>query len=145
MGSLIMLVGLPGSGKSTCAEEMRKRNCIVISTDIIHGLFYSAGVRKSKRKISNFICNTINQSLLRGQDVVFDATNLTVKSRKKILKNINNAESIIAVFKNTSIEICKERNSQRNKIIPEKVIDKMAKKLTPPTLKEGFNYILTLN
>lgn len=142
--TLIVLVGLPGSGKSTYAEELKKRGCMVVSTDAIREqLFGDASIQKDGKKVFQIAYDMINELLVRGHEVVFDATNLTIKDRKQIFKKVC-TDDIIAVFQNTPIEVCKERNRNRSRIVPEEVIDKMAEKLTPPTTKEGFQFVITL-
>ena len=46
-----------------------------------------------------------------------------------------------AVFFDTPIEICMERNAARHRIVPEEAIREMARKLRPPAFDEGFNRI----
>jgi predicted kinase len=43
-----------------------------------------------------------------------------------------------AVFFDVPLAVCRERNARRRRVVPEEALAKMAGKLTPPTVEEGF-------
>jgi predicted kinase len=49
------------------------------------------------------------------------------------------------VFFNVPLEVCRERNAQRNRVVPGDALDKMAAKLVPPALTEGFDRVETVS
>ena len=51
----------------------------------------------------------------------------------------------VAIFVNTPVDVCKERNAKRDRVVPETVIDRMALSLNPPTIAEGFKEIIEIS
>ena len=46
-----------------------------------------------------------------------------------------------AVFFDVPVEVCQERNRQRQRVVPQEAIETMRAKLVAPTVDEGFNRI----
>ena len=46
-----------------------------------------------------------------------------------------------AILFDVPLEVCLERNRQRGRVVPEDAIYKMAAKLQPPSLMEGFTIV----
>jgi len=135
---LYVMVGIPGSGKSTFTKQHPE--CEVICPDTIRKEIYGdESVQENGYKIFKIAYDRTQLALENGKDVIFDATNTTKRSRSNF-KNFN-AERI-AVYMDTDIEICKTRNAQRERKVPEEVIDNMAKKITIPSIEEGFNKVI---
>ena len=140
MNKLYTMVGLPGSGKSTFTKNQTER--VIISRDAIRAeLFGSEECQEQGSPASKIAFKRIREALEQGCDVIFDATNVSRKARKSVFQF--NAEHI-AVFVNTDIEECKRRNAQRERHVPEFVIDKMASRLVDPTVEEGFEKVLVI-
>lgn len=136
---LYTMVGLPGSGKSTFTESHKE--CVIVSTDAIREeLLGSAECQENGRMIFNVAFQRIGKALAEGKDVIFDATNVTRKARKSVFRF--DAEHI-AVYMSTDCEECKRRNAKRDRKVPNEVIDRMASRLTVPTVEEGFKKVLT--
>lgn len=135
---LYTMVGLPASGKSTFANNHKE--CIVVSTDEIRAeLFGSAECQENGSLVFKTAFDRIAKALASGHDVIFDATNVTRKARKAVFQF--DAEHI-AVYMATNAAECKERNSKRERKVPNAVIDRMAARLTVPTVQEGFSKVL---
>ena len=140
MNKLYTMIGLPGSGKSTFTKNHKE--CVIISTDAIRAeLFGSEECQENGSLIFKIAFKRIREALEQGCDIIFDATNVSRKARKCVFQF--NAEHI-AVFVNTDVEECKRRNSQRERKVPEFVIDKMASRLVAPTVEEGFEKVIVL-
>lgn len=140
MNTVYTMVGLPGSGKSTFANQ--NQNCSVVSTDEIRAeLFGSADCQKNGNKVFSLAFRRVQEELDKGHDVIFDATNITRKSRKRILKFKANH---VAVYVSTDKETCKKRQALRDRKVPFEVIEKMANNLTVPTVEEGFQKVIKL-
>ena len=68
-----------------------------------------------------------------------DATNLTPHERQNWIKLAKDfGYEVHAVFFDVPLEVCIERHSRRDRIVPEDVMRKMAAKLKAPTFDEGF-------
>lgn len=76
---------------------------------------------------------------LRCPVTCIDATNLSPKERRAYLAMAQiygcTAE---AVYFDTPPSVCKQRNRDRSRRVPEDVIDAMAARLRAPTREEGF-------
>ena len=137
------MIGMQGSGKSTFASDHPE--CIVVSTDAIRAeLFGDESEQKDGKLVFDVAYARLAKAVEAGQDAIFDATNLRRKYRKKIFQMFPKAYHV-AVFVNTSIEVCKERNAERDRVVPEMVIDRMASNLNAPTIAEGFKKIIEIS
>ena len=88
-GSLLMMVGLPGTGKSSVVESLQKRlSCVVISTDNVRSYMrqhptYTA----AEMALVYQVCYAmIERRLKQGQRVVFDASNYLAARREYVTK-----------------------------------------------------------
>lgn len=144
-GVLTVLVGLPGSGKSTWADE-NAGNAVVISTDEIRGqLNGNPADQRNGDKVWATAYASARHWLHKGLNVIFDATNCGRANRHAVLKELkDHAREVNAIFFNTSKAECKRRNAARERVVPDEVIDRMAERLTVPTKEEGFNRVFIL-
>ena len=148
MASLVLMMGVPGSGKTTYAKKMMKDCDIYVSRDEIRFGFIKEDepyFSKENEVLQTFI-RTIDNALLTAQRyVIADATHLNMGSRAKILKNLHNKPDNIYVA--VSLQTALERNAQREgrALVPESSIKNMYKSITLPRKEEGINMILWLN
>jgi predicted kinase len=117
MSKLYILCGAPGAGKSTYARDLANRlNITIVSRDVVRFSMVSEDEEyfsKEKAVFKEFI-RQINEHLKNNEDVIADATHLNRASRKKLIKNITvKPTDVEAIFVNTPLEICLERNENR--------------------------------
>lgn len=112
-----LMVGLPGSGKSTWIKNSLPANIPVISRDIIrHKLGFTKSVDQkavlSKDKedtVTEYEMGMIHNYLAQGNDVVIDDIN-TGKYRKNMIQFLrDNGAEVIGVRMNTSLDTCIQR------------------------------------
>lgn len=145
MKKLILMCGVPASGKSTVAKKLSicLNNTPIVSMDDIREMLF--GTRKCQQQgdlVYNLAVNRIIR-LFRDTDIViFDATNRTAKARKQVIQDIQDCVdcSVYCVFVNTPLDIALDRNLNRDESIqvPPAVIRRMHETLQPPTNKEYF-------
>jgi predicted kinase len=91
-GSLLIMVGLPGTGKSSVVESLQKSlPCVVISTDGVRGYVRNSPVYTAAEMalVYEACYSLIEKRLKQGQRVVFDASN-SLQSRRDYLTGIAN-------------------------------------------------------
>lgn len=146
---LFMLIGLPGSGKSTFARNRVKfyddcnktRLEIVSSDDIREELYGTRSCQKDPARVFEIAHERIINSLEQGWDVIFDATNITRKNRASLLKKIPAYTEKFAQICWAPISTCIERDLKREFSVKADVIWKMAYKFQMPFYDEGFDHI----
>ena len=141
---LIVMCGLPASGKSTYSEWLAiNANFHRVCPDIIRKDLYGdenvQGDGKKVFSIAHYQMATIGN--LRG-NVVFDATNIDRKTRKDLVKKMRpHFDIIICKWFSTPLLTCKLRNAKRERQVPEEVLDRMYERFRPPMLDEGFDIV----
>lgn len=148
-----ILVGVPGSGKSTFRTLLKRvhghRNWHIVSTD---DYIENAAKRANKTyrdmfedtiKDAEKYCDThLNIALQRHANIIVDRTNLTAKAREKYLKLIPDGyRKIGVVMREVPDEELKERLNRPGKEIPDEVLEGMKKRFEYPKMTEGFDDI----
>lgn len=147
MSKLFIMMGAPGSGKTTWCKNNVPKNAVYISRDEIRfNIIKDEDSYFSKEKIVyDIFTNKINKALESGLDVYADQTSLNAGSRKKLINALNKKpDEIIGIYFTTPLDIVLQRNAQRTgrALVPEDVVVNMFNSLTRPTLDEGFTEIL---
>ena len=158
--TVYMMVGLPGSGKSTAVKEvLEKYNGLgeeytIYSTDAFieseaekWGKTYNEVFDEYIKPAKIYANGVLEYAFDVGRDIVWDQTNVSVKARAKKIRRIRNAKidyDIVAVYVNTPVDVCKLRNNRRDagRRISGWIIDRMATDLEKPTTNEDFDYIM---
>lgn len=134
----MVLVGLPGSGKSTYLERLGATS---LSSDAIRRLLVDDETDQSANdRIFQTLRYLLRHRLALGRPITYiDATNLTPEERRPYL-GIGQSFGceVEAVFFDVPLEICRERNARRQRVVPEEAMARLAAKLAPPSVKEGF-------
>lgn len=146
-GTLIILVGPPGSGKSFFAKEITDHinNYIIVSPDKIRKeLFGDASIQSGNTEVFDKVYSDICTYLDQGYNVIYDATNCRTLHRNKVVNGCkDHTYRIICLISSTSLGDCLKRNESRDRVVPEDVIERMYLNLRkhPPTIFEGYDLI----
>lgn len=141
---VILLVGLPGSGKSTYAA--RERLPVLSSDELRHLLLDEVTDQTANRQVFATLRYLLRTRLQLHRAVTcIDATNLTRHERRQYIRTaqLYGAEAE-AVFFDVPLAVCKERNLARARNVPDDIMIRMAGRLAPPSLAEGFTRILVV-
>lgn len=145
----VMLVGLPGSGKSFYADriECNDRKPIVHSSDKLREELFGDVNEQSKNDVLfKELHKRIKDDLKAGRDVVYDATNIDKKKRIAFLNELKNVSCFTTcLFIATPYDVCLKRNQSRERKVPEFVIERMYKQFCPPHKHEGFDYVTKID
>ena len=147
-----MLAGLPGSGKSTYGKELfdERNYCdhsfsYHSSDSIREELYGDENIQGSAQDVFSLMQNRTIQDLKDGVSVViYDATNIKRKDRKEILRRVKSLKMDIRCECHivwARFETCIERNNNRERVVPEEVIWRMAKQFQTPWYDEGWDEI----
>jgi predicted kinase len=138
---IVLLCGLPGSGKST---YLAKTGMTGLSSDHLRQLLIDdASDQTIHAQVFESLRYLLRQRLMLKRPVTYvDATHLTPGERAPYIGmgRAYGAE-VEAVFFDTPLEICQERNAARDRVVPEEAMKAMAAKLVPPSQAEGFSRV----
>lgn len=152
MPTLYVLVGVPGSGKSTwIAHQMFDWNrTVVASTDNYveqvaksQGKTYSEVFKSAMPTAIKHMTKTVNDAVKNNYDIIWDQTSTSIESRVKKLRMVpDNYRKIAVVFPTPDSEEHQRRLANRpGKVIPKSVIDQMQASMVTPTTAEGFDEV----
>ena len=151
MAKLIVLCGIPGSGKSSYAEQFVNINntftsdeeIVVHSSDAIRKeLFGDAGSQEDNNRVFELMHKRTREDLKAGKTVIYDATNITRKARKSAIACAHPTNDTVEchIIWAEPAE-CIYRDSQRDRKVGPEVIDKMLRRWQSPWLDEGFDKV----
>jgi predicted kinase len=138
---VILAVGLPGSGKSTYFANLGAH---AISSDAIRlQLADDEGDQTIHARVFATMRYLLKQRIELQRPLTYvDATNLTRRDRRPFITLAQKKGcDIEALFFDIPLEVCRARNSSRSRLVPDQVLDRMAAKLVPPSVEEGFSRI----
>jgi len=139
--TMYMLIGIPGSGKSTFANTLGLP--IFSSDNIREELGLDPTKKEDNNKVFEELHKRIIDTLSSGQSAVYDATNLNRKRRMSFIKQIERFQIVkVAVLFSTPINICVKRDSKREHPVGEDVINRMVRSFNAPWIYEGWDYIV---
>jgi len=140
-GSVILAIGLPGSGKSSW---FKRHKVTPLSSDMLRSLLFDD---PTEQRFQDLIFSNL-RSMLKARLIArrplnyVDATNLTPHERQSWIKlGHDYGYEVQAVFFDVPLQVCLERNQRRERVVAEDVMRRMSAKLKAPTFEEGFSKI----
>jgi len=138
-GTVVLAIGLPGSGKSSW---FKRHNIRPLSSDLLRELLFDDA---QEQRFQDLVFSNL-RSMLKARLVArrpmnyVDATNLSPHDRHSWIKLAKDyGYDVQGVFFDVPLEVCLERNRRRERIVDEEIMRKMAAKLKAPTFEEGFS------
>lgn len=155
MPTLTVLVGLPGSGKSTSVPE--DFDGFVYSTDNFierqakaHGQTYDIAFKGSIDLATKTMNTLLSNAIKIEDDVLWDQTNMSSKKRLGILSKFPKTYRKICICRVPPQDASEwaeldrrilTRATHTGKMIPHHIIESMADSYVEPTLDEGFDEV----
>lgn len=135
-GPVIMLSGLPGTGKDTyCA--LQHNGLPVVSLDAFRKSLHIKPTDE-QGSVVQAAKNQAMEYLRKRQPFVWNATDLTLRMRAKQLELFGRyGASTHLVYLETGWEELLRRNENRAEKVPEAVLERLLEGLEPPTLREA--------
>lgn len=127
MAKVLLLKGLPASGKTTYAKELVAKGWKRVNKDDLRAMLDDSVWSKSNEKlVLNLRDLIIVEALSAGKNVVVDDTNLAPFHQDNIQKLIASFNPVFEVkFFDTPLATCLERDAARDKPVGRKVINDM--------------------
>ncbi|CAN1212495.1 AAA family ATPase [Tumidithrix helvetica PCC 7403] len=153
MAGAILLIGVPGSGKSTLIKELLRSPrsetspTQVISPDLIRESLYGSASEQGRwEEIWAQVQQEFTQAAKLQHSVIYDATNYKRQYRQEAiaLARSHGFKPITGLWLNVPLWICLNRNQARDRQVPEDIIVEMYRCLTfnPPSLEDGFDHLM---
>lgn len=153
---LVIMIGLSGSGKTTKAKLLSEtllnlniQNILLSSDDIRKELTGSEKNQTMNSQVFEVMQKRAVDYLKQGNVVIYDATNLTIKSRANIIHYIHNHKlepKILAYVINTSFFQASLQNFfRKERIVPTEVLLKQRSQFQVPLKQEGIYEIVLDN
>ena len=152
MPTLTVLVGLPGSGKSTSIPE--DFDGFIYSTDNyieqcakMNDWTYNEAFREFIEPATKTMNEQLEIAIRQKADVLWDQTNMSAKKRRGILSRFPKTYRKVCVCRVPPMDSqdCNELQqrllSREGKTIPLHIVEAMADSYVEPTLDEGFDEV----
>lgn len=138
---LLMLKGLPASGKTTYAKELEQQGWTRVNKDDIRSIFSIDYTLSNEKDVEYMEDADIIAELREGNNVVVDDTNFNPE-RQERLENIAEAEGaeFEVLFIDTPLEECIKRNKKRPNSVPMDAILDMHRQYIAPLRDEKQEY-----
>jgi predicted kinase len=153
MPTAYILIGVPGSGKSTYIENVLKQeapNAVIAGTDLHIEQFakennqtYDSVFKEQFPIALDKMLTAVTEAIKNNQDIIWDQTSVAIDSRKKKFNMIPPNYKMVAVALPIpdNSELQRRLASRLGKTIPKEVVLSMIKSFTLPSLEEGFTEI----
>lgn len=143
-----VMIGLPGSGKTTMVEKYKKDNTVILSRDLIRielGFCQNdekiVGTKEQENQVTEIFENRFINALKQNQDIIIDNINLrrSYRDRYKELAQGYNVYWSYVYLQAPNIE----ENYKRRPMISKDVFDNMINKFNYPEPSE-YDSLITI-
>lgn len=151
MSEIILLVGLPGTGKTTFISQLNSNgNYIVVSSDAVlerialeKGTTYDDVWKTHVKYAENEFWSSLEACYREGKNAIVDRTNLSLKPRRRILEMFKGYKKI-AFFFDIPKDHSERLKNRPGKTIPDNVMNMMKNSYVQPSYDEGFDNIIQI-
>lgn len=143
--TIFILMGVPCSGKSFVANEMREEfpDAVYLNADTLRKVMTGDISDQSQNNLVFRVFDyMLEYFMLLEKDIIIDNCNVKKSYRKKYIEAAKeNGYEVLGIVLDTPLEICLERNEKRERKVPQEVIEKFDFMLRQnfPSKEEGFD------
>lgn len=142
-----LLMGLPGSGKSTLSALLAEHGYESFNADRIRAELYGdESIQGDREHVFGLLVQRMRAALNAGKEMVLDLTNLTRRGRADFVEMVRSTDGRLEILLlDVPYAVCVERNTRRVRQVPTAVLLSMAYTLQQhglPQLDEGRLSIL---
>ncbi|MBA3855539.1 MAG: hypothetical protein C0507_01400 [Cyanobacteria bacterium PR.3.49] len=143
MKRIILLIGVPGSGKTTLAAKIAQKGFTILNADSIRQELYGdAGEQGEPEAVFKIFFERMEKLMEQGTDLIIDNTNANPKHRKQILDRAKQFEynDVQLWLLDTPLAVCIARNKNRQRVVGEDIVANMHMTLNRsgrPSREEG--------
>lgn len=135
-GRLILLCGIPGSGKSTIGRElgMRLRRCVHVQTDAIRAMLAEPEYSSRESRFVYEAAASVAEDALRNRyDVILDATFPREEFRREAISRLHAfSQAWLLVWVSCDPMLAYQRNSERAQKVPLESFMRLWRSFQPP-------------
>lgn len=149
-----VLVGLPGSGKSTWAASHPERLPIASTDAFIEAyaaenhLSYAEAFKQHESQAKQLLKRRLNELIAAKSPFIWDQTNITARKRRAVYSKLHPTHRVIYVCFCVPVEICiarvEERERQAGEVINRKLIKLWSSMVTFPEPGEPADGIIPI-
>lgn len=135
---LVILVGLPGSGKTTFFRQRFERTHVHVSKDVL----------RAEGRSTRLQSELVRQGLSARRSLVIDNTNASVEERASLIAEARrNGARVVGYYFSAGVRSSIARNRQRQgrAKVPNVGIYATARRLVEPGRAEGFDELYTVD
>jgi predicted kinase len=157
--NVVVMVGLPASGKSTAraqavATGIASESYEYSTDDKIDayaaevGSTYTAVFTEYAGEAQKQCDAELSEAIKLGKNILWDQTNMSAKKRRKILKRFDNTYRMDCICilppfnEEQEVELQRRLDGRPDKDIPAFVMASMRKSFQLPSVNEGFNRVI---
>ena len=125
---LILMVGIPGSGKTTLSKRVVDKGFHYMNADSIRlELYGDEKTQGDPSEVFSIFFARLEEAMKIGKSIVIDNTNINAKQRKPILERAQQFgyEDVQLWFLDVPLEICLERNRNRDRAVEDEIVRNM--------------------
>lgn len=129
--SVILLVGVPASGKSTFAPRLEAKGYVRLSMDDLRARLLgdeaTIGDSKQQKLVRDTFRKELEDLLAKGLNVLVDNTNFNGRTRKPVLDRVTAAgyTDVQLLVLDVPLEECLRRNALRKRVVAESILRMM--------------------
>lgn len=144
---LVLMVGIPGSGKSTVGDGIEKGGYVRLSYDAVRQqLFGDAQDHGAEGQVGTRFREELRAAFAAGKSVLVDNTNFLIEMRSHIIdiaRQCGVVDVHLVVLK-VPLPECLKRNRARDRVVPTRTVRHMHWKLSGSEWPKGSEGRMTI-